>query len=593
MPFKKKICESQIIKNIFRMFPFIKPFWKLALISLIISIPIGALDAVVALFLKPYTDTVLLGQNLQSPWYIPILIVCFTAVQGVLLFSANFLTAYVGGKFSMAVKKKLYDHLLQQETAFFDNESSGNIIFRYSNDADLACSGLLVSVKNVVVRVCSSAALIGVLFYNSWQLSIMAMVILAIAITPLTYVRKLIKKIVKQNVALVSSTTTNYNETFMGNRTITAYNLQESQKSFFYKQLDNIFNLSLKMTRRTAWLSPFMHFIISIGIALAISIGSWLIISKQITPGNFVSFLAALLMLYTPLKSMGPTVVKMQNSMLAIDRIFEIFEQKVSIKDKENALELSGVQESVSFEQVSFSYNNEKEVLIDINLNIPVGNMLAIVGNSGGGKSTLVSLLPRFYDVCQGCIKIDGHDIRDITLKSLRENISFVFQDNFLFGGSIRENILRGNKNADENMLDKAIKAACLDEFINTLENGLDTEIGERGILLSGGQKQRVAIARAFLKNAPILVLDEATSALDNKSEKIVQKAIDNLMQDKTVFVIAHRLSTIKNANNIAVIQEGKLVEFGSHEKLLQIENGHYKQLYNLQFNSESTHITT
>ncbi len=588
MPIKPKIYDNQIIKNFDRMFPFIKPFWKLALLSLIVSIPIGALDAVVALFLKPYTDTVLLGQNLQSPWYIPILIVSFTAVQGILLFSAEFLTAYVGGKFSMAVKKKLYEHLLMQDTAFFDYESSGNIIFRYSSDADLACSGLLTSIKNVVVRLCSSLALIGVLLYNSWQLSIIAIFILIIAISPLTYVRKLIKKIVKQNMALVSSTTTNYNETFSGNRTITAYNLQKSQKKFFFKQLDEIFELSLKMTRKTAWLSPFMHFIISIGIALAISLGSWLIITEQITPGNFVSFLAALLMLYTPLKALGPTVVKMQNSFLAIDRIFEIFEQDTLVKEKEDAIELKSVQKNICFEEISFSYNKDKQALDKINLDVEVGSMLAIVGNSGGGKSTLVSLLPRFYDVSQGSIKIDGEDIRNFTLKSLRDKISFVFQDNFLFAGTIRFNIMCGNKEASPKMLDEAIKAACLDEFISDLPQGLDTEIGERGILLSGGQKQRVAIARAFLKNAPILVLDEATSALDNKSEKIVQQAIDNLMLNKTVFVIAHRLSTVKNASKIAVIQEGRLVELGSHEELLQLEHGHYKQLYNLQFNEKN-----
>ncbi len=587
MAIKHKLYKNEVIKNSLRMFPFIKSFWVITIISLFISVPIGFLDAAIALFLKPYTDTVLLGQNLQSPWYIPVLIVCFAFVQGVLLFLSNYLVAYVGGKFTRNVQRKLFENLLMRDTAYFDQESSGNIIFRYCTDATLACSGLLTSIKNFIVKIFSSIALICVLFYNSWQLAIVAVIILVVALAPLTKVKKLLKSLVAKNNNVMAGITTNYNETFAGNRTITSYNLQENQKELFFERLDDLFNLSIKMTRKTAWLSPFMHFIISIGIALAISIGSWLILSEQITAGNFVSFLAALLMLYTPLKSMGPTVVKMQNSFLAIDRIFEIFDHNSNIQDAENAKELKNVEKNIVFENVSFSYDNEKMVLDDINLDVKIGEMLAIVGNSGGGKSTLVSLLPRFYDICQGSIKIDGVDIREISQYSLRDNISMVFQDNFLFYGTIRKNILLGNENATEEMINEAVKSACLDEFIDSLPNGLDTEIGERGILLSGGQKQRVAIARAFIKNAPILILDEATSALDNKSEKIVQKAIDNLMKNKTVMVIAHRLSTIRNANRIAVIQESKLVELGSHTELMEISDGQYKQLYNMQFNLE------
>lgn len=566
------------------MWPFIKPFWKIALLSLIVSVPVGLLDATVALFLKPYTDIILLGKELESPWYIPILIVGFTVVQGTLIFTANFLNAYVGGKFTMSVKKRLYKKLLTFQSSYFDKESSGNIIFRYTNDADIACSGLLTNLKNLITRVCSSLALIGVLLYNSWQLSIMAIMILAIAITPLTYVKRLIKGIVAKNVLLGSVIMTSCNETFSGNRTITGYNLHKRQESRFENQLQEVFRLSIRLTRRTAWLSPFMHIIIAIGIALTVSMGNWLIVNEAMTPGNFVSFLAALLMLYTPLKTLSGTIVSVQNSFLAIERIFEILDLAPTINDKEDAITLDGVEKDISFENVSFSYTGEKQTLDNINLHINVGESLAIVGNSGGGKSTLASLLPRFYDIGGGSIKIDGIDIRDLSLHSLRENIALVFQDNFLFSGTIRDNIMCGNMEATEELLYDAVNSACLNEFIQSLPLGLDTETGERGILLSGGQKQRVAIARAFLKNAPILILDEATSALDNKSEKIVQQAIDNLMKDKTVFVIAHRLSTIRNADRIAVIQEGQLLELGSHDELILIENGHYKQLYNMQF---------
>ena len=257
--------------------------------------------------------------------------------------------------------------------------------------------------------------------------------------------------------------------------------------------------------------------------------------------------------------------------------------------DKAKAKELKCFKHDIEFEHVTFEYVKNKPVLKDINLVVKHGETIALVGNSGGGKSTLVSLLPRFYEVTKGEIKIDGINIKDYTQESLRNNISIVFQDNFLFSGTIRENIILGKQNAADEEIQRALKMAYLDEFVSTLKDGLNTQIGERGILLSGGQKQRVAIARAFLKDAPIVILDEATSALDNKSEAIVQKAIDNLMQDKTVFVIAHRLSTIKNADRIAVINEGKLVELGNHDELMSIENGQYKTLYEMQFKKQES----
>ena len=312
-----------------------------------------------------------------------------------------------------------------------------------------------------------------------------------------------------------------------------------------------------------------------------------MILTNQITSGNFVSFITALIMLYTPIKNLGNNFNAVQFSFLAIERVFDILDSQPKIKDKNNAFELKNIN-SIEFKNVNFEYIKDRPVLKNINLSVNSGETIALVGNSGGGKSTIVSLIPRFYDINSGSIKIDDMDIRDLTLRSLRQNIAIVFQDNFLFSGTIRDNIMLGNENASDEDVDKAVKMAYLDDFVSGLTNGLDTQIGERGILLSGGQKQRVAIARAFLKNAPIVILDEATSALDNKAEAIVQKAIENLMQDKTVFVIAHRLSTIQNADKIVVINEGEIVEIGSHEELLKIENGAYRLLYEMQFKKQS-----
>lgn len=355
--------------------------------------------------------------------------------------------------------------------------------------------------------------------------------------------------------------------------------------------LDNIFNLKIKMVQRTSWLSPLMHVIVSIGIGVAIGYGSHLILTKQITSGNFVSFITALILLYTPIKNLGNNFNAVQFSFMAIERIFNILDSKPKIVSKENAIKLNSIQNDISFENVYFEYLKDKPVLKNINLEVKKGQTIAFVGNSGGGKSTIVSLIPRFYDIKSGSIKIDGVDLRDYTLESLRANISVVFQDNFLFSGTIKENILLGNENATQEQLQKAVEMAYLTDFVKDLKEGLDTQIGERGIRLSGGQKQRVAIARAFLKDAPIVILDEATSALDNKAEAIVQKAIENLMQDKTVFVIAHRLSTIRNANKIVVINQGEIVESGTHEELLNITNGAYKSLYEMLFKKQEVQV--
>jgi subfamily B ATP-binding cassette protein MsbA len=312
-------------------------------------------------------------------------------------------------------------------------------------------------------------------------------------------------------------------------------------------------------------------------------LGSYLITTNQLTPGGFVSFITALLMLYHPIKSIGSNFTSVQMSFLAIERVFERLNAVPNICNKQNAVKINGVKTGVEFDNVCFEYEKGRPVLQNVSLTVKKGQTVAFVGNSGGGKSTLVNLLPRFYDVTKGKVLIDGIDIKELDMDSLRDNIAIVFQDNFLFGGTIRDNITLGKENATEEEINQAIKSACLDEFISTLDKGLDTEIGERGVLLSGGQKQRIAIARAFIKNAPIVILDEATSALDNKSEAIVQQAIENLMEDRTVFVIAHRLSTVRNATKIVVVNYGKIAEIGSHEELINKENGIYASLYKTQ----------
>ena len=583
----EEIKKLPFIEHYKKMWPFVKPYMFRAILAILICIPIGALDSVVALSLKPYMDIVLVDKTESSPAYIPLLIVAFTSVQGFLNYAATYLNTWVGTKINQDLKRALYKKLLHLETSYYDQHNSGFVIQRFNTDCDIACSGLLENLKVFVSRFFSSISLICVLIYNSWQLAIIAVLILGCALMPLASVRRRIKRVVMGSVVEGAKVVSNYNETYSGNKTIASYNLQNKIYNTFDSTLHNLFKLTIKMVQKTAWMTPALHIIVSIGIGAVIGYGSYLIVNGDITSGNFVSFITALILLYTPIKSIGKNYNAMQVSFLAIERVVEILETEPTIFDKPNAVTLKGVKKSINFNQVYFEYKEGVPVLKDINLEVKAGTTVALVGNSGGGKTTIVNLIPRFYDVKSGSITIDKTDIRDISLESLRDNIAVVFQDNFLFAGTIRDNILLGKEDATEEEIATAVKMACLDEFINELENGLDTKIGERGSLLSGGQRQRLAIARAFIKNAPVVILDEATSALDNKAEAVVQRAIDNLMQDRTVFVIAHRLSTVQNADKIVVINDGEIIETGTHEELLQEENGAYKALYNAQFKAK------
>ena len=570
-----------------KILPFVKPYWFRTLLALGLAIPIGCLDAVIALSLKPYMDVVMIEKNTQSPWYIPILIVAFTSLQGILNYVSTYMNDWVTGKVSNELKQALFNKLMHKSATYFDNKTSGDIQKRFNNDANIACSGLLGNIKIIITGLFSSLSLVGVLIYNSWKLAIFAIIILICAIIPATKMKERIKSVTNKSENANAIIITNYNEAYNGSKIVKAFNLYDLRNKRFLKNLNDVFSLKMKITQKTGIISPIMHVIVSIGIGIAIGYGSYLITTGQITSGNFVSFITALIMLYTPIKTLGNSAKTMSSSILALERVIKNLEANDYIIDKENAIDLNGFNECIEFKNVSFEYINNKPVLNNISFKVEKGQTFALVGNSGGGKSTIINLLPRFYKLKEGHIIIDGVDINNIKINSLRDNIAIVLQDNFLFAGTIRENIMMGNLNATEDELAKAVKNACLTDFINSLEKGLDTYIGEKGVLVSGGQKQRIAIARAFLKNAPIIILDEATSALDNQSEAIVQEAIENLMQDKTVFVIAHRLSTIQNADKIAVINSGSLVELGSHDELMKIENGQYKALYEMQFSPQ------
>lgn len=599
------VLKNTISKDAFKygyllkkIYPYIRPVMGRALLNVLIAIPLGLLDGVVALSLKPYLDLVINGNpeqvymvmghpiHVQATFaaIIPFGIVAFALFQGVLKYLSNYLTDWTGQKVSNSLKIDLFKKLTYLDPQFYDVNSSGLVLTRFLSDPDTASRSIIESLKSFIATFFGLVGLVGVLLYNSWRLAIIGCTIMAIAVTPVIFIRKKIKSVSNASMVVGGNMTTNFNETFAGNKIMAAYNLQEDQNKKFQNQIHQQFDLAMSLTKRVGWMSPIMYFVCSIGIALVMAYGNHLILSGEMTAGSFASFVTSLLLLYKPTKTLGNTLTSLQGTFVAMGRVFELFDLQPHIKSTPDAIQAHGLKESIEFKNVYFEYIKDTPVLKNFNLFVRKNETIALVGNSGGGKSTVVSLIPRFYDVTSGSVNIDGIDIRKFELNSLRNQISFVFQDNFLFSGTIRDNIMMGNEHASESDIEKVVKMSHLDEFISTLDKGLDTYVGERGTTLSGGQRQRVAIARAMLKDAPIVILDEATSALDNESEAIVQKALDNLMQNKTVFVIAHRLSTIKNADRIAVVNEGELAELGSHEDLMQIENGIYRKLYEMQF---------
>lgn len=584
-----------------RTFPYLKPYLFRIFLGFIIAIPLGLLDGVTAFALKPYLDYVvgnkaleftLFNHNysissLQMVFILTVGVILFAAFQGVLRYLNGYLSTWTSQRITNDIKFDLFERLINMHPQFFDDNSSGIIISRYVNDPQTASVGIIDQLKTITTSIFGAIGLIAVMIYSSWILAIIGVLVLVAAFIPVALIRKRIKDASNRNMVIGGNITTNINETYSGNKVMTAYGLQERQNKYFREQLWDAFKVNMSLYKRSGWMSPIMYLIASFGIAGVLGFGTYLINIGYMTAGGFASFVTSLLLLYKPVKTLGNTLTNLQNLFVALGRVFELFDLDSEIKNCENPIEMKDLNSSIEFKNVVFEYVENLPVLNNISLKVSKNETIALVGNSGGGKSTIVNLLPRFYDIKSGSIEIDNINIKNYSLDSLRSNISMVFQDNFLFSGTIKENIMMGNPNASNEELEKVIEYAHLQDVLNELPEGINTILGERGVTLSGGQRQRVAIARAMLRNSPIVILDEATSALDNESEAIVQKAMDNLMQNKTVFIIAHRLSTIKNADRIAVINDGELVELGSHDELMQISSGQYKSLYEMQFKKQ------
>ncbi|MDR2667703.1 MAG: ABC transporter ATP-binding protein/permease, partial [Puniceicoccales bacterium] len=547
----------------------IKPYVWTALLGIILTLPVGLFDAAIAAFLRPCIDGAVGGNALAFSSMLPAIIIGFSTFQSVCIYFSAYVNALVGNRITLDMKKKLIARLLRQDSAYFDGTDSGHVLMRFSRDAETACEGLVANVRFFMTRMFSAISLVGVMLYNSWWLACIVLAFVAAAFYPLRFMRKKMRSLAGKRQLSGASATVFCNECFSGSRTIAAYNLQRQMEDRHGAIADEMFRVSMRMARHSSWPSPVMHVVISLGIAAIFALGGYLVPSGLMGSGSFVAFIAALLLLYTPIKGIGENVAGIHCALLAAERVMEALSLEPRIPAPvAKAAKTIEFRECISMENVKFAYGEGRYVLRGLNLTIRKGEKVGIVGHSGGGKTTVTNLLLRLYDVSDGRIAIDGNDIRQIPIGDLRQSIAIVFQDNYLFSGTIRQNILLGNPSASDDELQSAADAALLWEFVNGLNNGLDTEIGERGASLSGGQRQRVAIARAIIKGSPIVILDEATSALDNRSEAMVQQALNNLMADKTVLIIAHRLSTLAGADRVLVIDGGRVVESGAPNEL-------------------------
>jgi subfamily B ATP-binding cassette protein MsbA len=426
--------------------------------------------------------------------------------------------------------------------------------------------------------------LIVVVFYQNWKLAIIAVIVFPLATLPITEFGKRLRKFSRRSQEQMGSITTFLHETITGNRIVKAFSMEEYEKRRFAADNDRFFRTVFKRARIRALSHPLMELIGGVGVACVIWVGGYSVIRGEMTPGTFFSFMAALFMLYNPIRDLNKVNLEFQEGLAAATRVFELLDTLPDIKDNAGAFPLLPISKGIDFRDVTFKYDGEP-VLKNISFQVRPGEVIAIVGMSGAGKTSLVNLLPRFYDIAEGQILFDGCDIRKVTIQSLRGQIGLVTQQTILFNDTVRNNIAYGSQERPDQEMIEAAKAANAHDFIMRLDQGYDTWIGEQGAKLSGGERQRLSIARALLKNAPILILDEATSSLDSDSEAEVQKALDRLMENRTVFVIAHRLSTIRNADRILVLSSGELVEEGTHDELMA-RQGEYHRLHELQFKS-------
>ncbi len=570
-----------------RTLSYFWPYWRLIAVSALCSAVVGGMDGAFAYLVEPVLKKIFAGGDVGVFLLVPAGIVVLFIVRSLARFTYDTTIKLAGQKAIQDLRNELYGSTVRLDMAFFGRRSTGELMSHATNDISTMQEGVASVVCGLFRDLLSAASLLGVIFYRNWQLAIFTFVVIPLTAYPAQLIGKKIKNASGRSLNIMGGITANLQETFSGIKVIKAFGLEGRATERFRQVNLEYFRQYKRFIKYESLAMPVSETIISFGIAGVVYFGGSQVMSGRMTASEFFSFIAAMVMVFNPIKKLQGSYNNLQRSAGAAERVFGLLDEPRSIVDRPGAVPLERVSGTVEFRNVSFRYGDEP-VLQDISLTVSSNQMLALVGPSGGGKSTLVSLLPRFHDVSDGAVLIDGHDVRDVTLSSLVGQIALVDQETTLFNESIANNIRYGKPDAGIDEVIEAARAAYAHDFIEQLPEGYDTNIGDRGIRLSGGQRQRLCIARALLKNAPILILDEATSALDTESEQMVQKALDNLMVNRTTFVIAHRLSTVLHADRIVVLEAGRIVESGTHDDLLQ-KGGLYNRLHALQFTDRET----
>ena len=574
-----------LLKRLLR--EYVRPHAGKIAFAVVCMVIAAAMTAANAWMMQPVLDDVFLEQNQRMLVLVPLAVVIIAIVNGVATYGQNVLMRYVGQRIISTMQAKLFAHLMHSDIGLFHEQTSGRLISRFTNDIMLMRNAVSNVLTGLAKELLSMVFLIGVMIYQSWQLSLIALLVFPTAVYPIMRLGKRMRKISDSTQVQLGQFTAQLDETFAGVRMVKAYNREDYEIARSTNIIERLFVLYYKAARVQAAASPIMEMLAGLAIGGVVYYGGVQVLEGTTSPGSFFSFITALILAYKPTKSLANLNTALQEGLAAANRYFAAMDTAPHITDAPDAKPLELRKGAIQFEDVSFHYDGSNAGVKHISLEVPAGKTIALVGPSGSGKSTLINLILRFYDPQSGRITVDGQDIRQTTLHSLRSHIALVSQETVLFDDTVFANIAYGRDGATREEVIAAAKSAAADEFITAMTHGYDTMIGAHGVKLSGGQRQRIAIARAMLKNAPILLLDEATSSLDTTSERQVQEALTQLMQDRTTLVIAHRLSTIQQADRIYVLKDGQLVESGSHAELLaegEQSGGVYATLYHDQF---------
>ena len=570
----------------FRALKYIKPYWKRGLAAGICTIIAAGGTAYLPFVIKDMVDQVLSEKNTTMLNWIVLSIVVVFVIRGIAYYGQSYLMNYVGQRVIIDIRKAVFEKLQRLSMSFYDKHKTGTIMSYVTNDVSALQSAMVENVVEMITETVILVASIVMMIYLDWKLFLVTFATFPVVLFFIDSFGKRIRKSGSRIQEAAADITSVLQEVASSPRVIKSFVREGYEVDRFDKENMNNFRANMKYAQLSSTLTPTIEFVAAIGVSIILWYGGNSVINGSITAGSLVAFLTYAVNISNPIKRLSRVIGNIQRALAAAQRVFDVLDLPEDIKNAPDAKLLPKVKGDVRFNDVSFAYNENEEVLSHVSFEVKPGEMIAFVGPSGAGKSTVASLLPRFYDATKGSITIDGEDIRKVTLNSLREQVGIVPQETVLFNGSVYDNILYGRLDATREEVEAAAKAANAHEFIMQLPNGYETMLGDRGMNISGGQRQRISIARAILKNPQILILDEATSALDTESERVVQEALDRLMVGRTSFVIAHRLSTIKNADKIMVLEKGQLIEQGNHDELMAMD-GLYAHLYKIQYRSK------